>query len=73
MTTNHSRQMHHYWAWNRQTNGLQFAALPNALPPTVGTGTWPDLRGAQASHQQGASHQTLHIFFVRVMCVRDCV
>jgi len=27
--------------------------------------------GPQASHQQGASHQTLHIFFVRDMCVRD--
>ena len=28
--------------------------------------------GPQASHQQGASHQTLHIFvFVREMCVSD--
>ena len=37
----------------------------------------PDLRGGgreprpQASHQQGASLQTLHIFFIRDMCVRD--
>ena len=34
--------------------------------PTSG----PDLRGGgQASHQQGASHQTLHILFSFVICV----
>jgi len=29
--------------------------------------------GPQDSHQQGASHQTLHIFFVCDMCVHDCM
>jgi len=55
---------------------LLFSFLPSAAALWLAQG--PDLTGEggrgpgpQASHQQGASHQTLHIFFVRDMCVRD--